>query len=89
MRDPHDVLNVPVGADPQTIKNAYLKLAKTHHPDVNPSPEAKQNFLEIQRASKQLLDGRYNPLHYNAQALRKAWEAERAQTAHHVMRGNR
>lgn len=55
MRDPHEVLGVPIGANAEQIKKAFLRLAKQHHPDVNPSPESKQRFLEIQRASKQLL----------------------------------
>jgi DnaJ-domain-containing protein 1 len=31
--DPYAVLGVPQGADAQTLKHAYLNLARTYHPD--------------------------------------------------------
>lgn len=34
-RDPFDVLGVERGADLQQVRKAYVKLMKTHHPDVN------------------------------------------------------
>jgi len=33
-RDPHDVLGVSPGASPQTIKAAWRRLARRHHPDL-------------------------------------------------------
>ena len=33
-RDPHDVLGVPVGADPGEIKAAWRRLARRNHPDL-------------------------------------------------------
>ncbi len=33
-RDPHDVLGVSAGASPQTIKAAWRRLAREHHPDL-------------------------------------------------------
>ena len=33
-RDPHDVLNVRRGASPETIKAAWRRLAREHHPDL-------------------------------------------------------
>ena len=33
----YKVLEVDAGCDQKVIKNSYLKLVKTHHPDVNPN----------------------------------------------------
>ena len=33
-RDPHDVLGVARGASPSTIKAAWRRLARQHHPDL-------------------------------------------------------
>ena len=38
------------------IKKAYFKLAKTYHPDVNKSPEAKEKFGVINEAYETLGD---------------------------------
>lgn len=48
MRDPYAILGVERGADDAAIRSAYRKLAKRHHPDVNPGkPEAAERFKEI------------------------------------------
>ncbi|MBS1180364.1 MAG: cbpA [Proteobacteria bacterium] len=51
MRDPYEVLGVPKGADEATIKKAYRKLAKQHHPDANKNaPRSKERFAELTSA---------------------------------------
>ena len=51
MRDPYEVLGVPRSADETTIKKAYRKLAKQHHPDANKNaPRSKVRFSEITSA---------------------------------------
>lgn len=51
MRDPYSVLGVDRKADAKTIKSAYRKLAKKHHPDQNPDdPKAKERFSELNQA---------------------------------------
>ena len=40
--DPYKVLGVARDATPEAIKAAYRKLARQHHPDLNPGkPEAE------------------------------------------------
>jgi curved DNA-binding protein CbpA len=58
-RDPHDVLGVPRDASPATIKAAWRRLAREHHPDLateGPAAAraATQRMAEINRAYEQL-----------------------------------
>jgi DnaJ-class molecular chaperone len=49
--DYYKVLGVPRGADEKEIKTAYRKLARKHHPDVNPNDKAAEaKFKEISEA---------------------------------------
>lgn len=55
-RDYYDVLGVGRDADAAEIKKAFRRLARTHHPDVNDSPEAEAEFKEIAAAYEVLSD---------------------------------
>lgn len=53
----YEILGVSETADADTIKKAYRKLARQHHPDRNPDqPEAEARFKEIQEAYDVLSD---------------------------------
>jgi DnaJ-class molecular chaperone len=55
--DYYRVLGVPRSADATEIKKAYRKLARKHHPDVNPgNEESETKFKEIQEAYAVLSD---------------------------------
>jgi DnaJ-class molecular chaperone len=57
MQDPYDVLGVRRGDSDETIRKAYRKLAKKHHPDLNPGkPEALERFKTINAANDLLSD---------------------------------
>ncbi len=57
MEDPYNVLGVERGATPEAIRAAYRKLAKKHHPDLNPGkPEAADKFKAINAANDLLSD---------------------------------
>ena len=61
MRDTDDhykVLQVDPTADSETIEAAYRALAKKHHPDRNPSPDATRKTQRLNRARDVLLDPR-------------------------------
>ncbi|HPI68512.1 MAG TPA: DnaJ domain-containing protein [Bacteroidales bacterium] len=44
------ILDLPDNASLDEIKKAYRKKARTYHPDINTSPEAKDKFIEITEA---------------------------------------
>ncbi len=54
---PYDTLGVKRDATPAQIKSAYLKLAKKHHPDLNPGDKkAEERFKAISAAHDLLSD---------------------------------
>jgi molecular chaperone DnaJ len=56
-RDFYEILGVSKGADQDTIKKAYRKLAMQYHPDKNPdNPEAEEKFKEAASAYEILSD---------------------------------
>ena len=56
-KDYYEILGVPRDATEKEIKSAYRKLARKHHPDVNPDdPEAETRFKDIGEAYEVLKD---------------------------------
>ncbi|AWG99664.1 molecular chaperone DnaJ [Rhodococcus ruber] len=55
-RDYYGTLGVSKNATDQEIKRAYRKLAREHHPDVNPDEAAQKRFQEISTAYEVLSD---------------------------------
>ncbi len=56
-RDPYEVLGLKPGASDKDIRAAYRKLAKKHHPDLNPGNKpAEERFKEISAANELLSD---------------------------------
>ena len=55
-RDYYEVLGVDKDADARTIKRAFLKKARTVHPDVSDDPEAEAKFKEVNEAYEVLSD---------------------------------
>lgn len=55
--DYYTILGVPQQADDSQIKQAYRKLAKKYHPDLNPdNPAAEEKFKDIVEAYETLSD---------------------------------
>lgn len=55
-RDYYEVLGIDKNASAQDIKNAYRKLARKFHPDVNKEADAESKFKEVQEAYEVLSD---------------------------------
>lgn len=67
MKDFYKILGVERTASAQDIKQAYLKLIKTYHPDLHPDDEENlMRFQEITEAYRALGD-LDNRLKYSAQ----------------------
>lgn len=57
MEDPYEILGVKKDASADEIRSAYRKLAKLHHPDLNPGKkEAEERFKAISAAYDLLSD---------------------------------
>ena len=57
MADYYDILGVPRTADEKAIRQAYRRLARQHHPDVNPGDDgAAERFKSINAAYEVLSD---------------------------------
>ena len=56
IKDYYHILGVSRNATKEEIKKAYRRLAKEWHPDINPEPQAKERFREINEAYHILSD---------------------------------
>ncbi len=57
MTDPYQTLGIAKDAGADDIRNAYRKLAKKHHPDLNPgNKKAEDTFKEVSAANDLLSD---------------------------------
>src|SRR3989454_12278664 len=55
-KDYYRILGVDRKADDKTIKSAYRRLARKHHPDVAKTKDATERFKEISEAYEVLSD---------------------------------
>jgi curved DNA-binding protein len=81
-RDLYEILGVPRTATPDEIKKAYRRLAKQHHPDVNPGNKAaEERFKEVTAAFEVLSDDKRRKLYdeFGADALRTGFDEKRAE----------
>jgi hypothetical protein len=56
--DYYEILQVSPQAEPDVIQAAYRRLARKHHPDVNPSLDSADRMSELNRALEVLTDPR-------------------------------
>lgn len=83
-RDLYQVLGVARDVDAEALRKAYRKLARRHHPDVNPGDEAaEERFKEISQAYDVLSDPvkRRNYDEFGEVSLQGGFDAEQARRA--------
>jgi len=57
LEDPYKALGVSREASQEEIRSAYLRLAKQHHPDLNPgNAKAEERFKVVSAANELLSD---------------------------------
>ncbi len=54
----YKILGLPSTASKAEVKKAYRRLAKKYHPDLNPSKEAEQKFILINKAYEAIVEGK-------------------------------
>jgi curved DNA-binding protein len=82
--DPYETLGVARDADVDAIRKAYRKLARKHHPDLNPGDKAaEERFKDISRAWEVLEDPerRRNYDEFGAISLEAGFDSEKAREA--------
>lgn len=52
--DPYAVLGLKAGASVKEVKSSFRTLSRRLHPDKNPSPDAMEKYLEVQKAYEAL-----------------------------------
>jgi len=52
----YEILGVGPNAEPETLRKAYRRLARKHHPDVSKDPRAHENMARINEAFETLMD---------------------------------
>lgn len=74
------ILNIPENASVDEIKHAFRVLALQVHPDVNPSPEAKEKFILLTRAYEYAMEQALRRVNQEEQVYEydfsKDWEQE-------------
>jgi len=77
----YEVLGVPKDAKPDAIRSAYRKLARKHHPDVNPGDKkAEERFKKIATAYEVLSDDKRRAAYdeFGEESLQGGFDADKA-----------
>jgi molecular chaperone DnaJ len=86
MNDPYETLGVAKTASEEDVKRAYRKLARKHHPDVNPgNVEAEERFKNISAAYDILSNPEKRKLYdeFGEEGLRGGFDPEQARSYKH------
>ena len=92
-RNYYEVLGIPRGASEKEVKAAYRRMARKHHPDLNPgSKDAETRFKEINEAHEVLSDAekrkKYDAYGENWKHAEAYAQAQRAPGRYGTVRGS-
>ncbi len=74
-KDYYEILGVPPNADKKVIQQAFRKLAREHHPDVNPgNKDAEEKFKTINEANQVLSDAKQRKKYDELRAQYQQWQ---------------
>jgi hypothetical protein len=73
LTDYYEVLGIPINSSVEEIKKAYRKKARLYHPDINPSPDAKDLFISVTEAYEFLI-ANHEKIKTNEEAYHQAME---------------
>ena len=73
LTDYYEILGLPVNSTIEEIKKAYRIKARLYHPDINPSPDAKDLFIKATEAYEFLL-ANHDKIKTDDQAYSRAME---------------
>jgi DnaJ-class molecular chaperone len=79
LNDYYEILGLPVNSSVDEIKQAYRKKARLYHPDINPSPDAKDLFINITEAYEFLISN-HDKIITDDQAYYQAMEENTGRT---------
>ncbi|HUX57414.1 MAG TPA: DnaJ domain-containing protein [Bacteroidales bacterium] len=71
--DYYRILAIPSDSTVEEIKKAYRRKARLYHPDINPSPDAKEMFISVTEAYEFLL-ANHNKIRTDEEAYHQAME---------------
>ena len=71
--DYYKILGIPAISSVEEIKKAYRKKARLYHPDINPSPDAKDLFISITEAYEFLITN-HDKINTDDETYRQAME---------------
>ncbi len=89
-QDLYATLGVGRDVSEEDLRTAYRKLAREHHPDVNPNdPKAEERFKEIAAAYGVLCDAEKRALYdeFETQGLQEGFDPEEARAYQQWARG--
>jgi curved DNA-binding protein CbpA len=73
LKNYYEILGLPLNASITEIKKAYRIKARLYHPDINPSPEARDLFISVTEAYDFLLSN-HDKFKTDEEAYRKAMD---------------
>jgi hypothetical protein len=73
LTDYYKILGLPTNSTIEEIKKAYRKKARLCHPDINPAPDAKDQFISITEAYEFLI-ANHEKINSDDQAYQQAME---------------